>query len=246
MAWRPARSLEVLKGQIQATYWWAAPPATSPLSWGMLGDPNTHDATSDHMAHDFPGWGNDIVTAHDFPHRPDLRLDAGAIVEAMRRSRDARIKYVIFNRRLYSSYSTTTRAAWSWGTYSGSNPHTDHAHVSVVGDARADGTQRWTIGATEVLTPDQEQMLKNLHEWMFGFARGLVAPAPGTPHVTEYVPNRILKELESRTPTLSPTDAQFAELKAAISDAIGAAMVSGLRDAVVDVINTTRLTTGDE
>lgn len=149
MAWRPAHSLTVLRNQLWAAYWWTVPPATPAASWGMIGD-LAHSSTSDHAPKDFPGWGSDIVTALDFPHRPDLQLDAFTIVEAIRVSRDPRVKYVIFNRRQYSSYVMNGIAPYTWRPYSGSNPHTDHAHVSVVGDVRADGTQPWSIGEVPV------------------------------------------------------------------------------------------------
>lgn len=173
MTWRVATSLLALHAQLQAAYPAAAPPATAVTAWGTIGDAN-HTSTSDHSPKDFPGWGDDIVTACDFPHVPHLGLDAGVVTEKIRQSRDVRAKYVIFNRRIFSSYATSTRAAWMWGAYSNAatDPHTDHAHVSVVGDARADDTSPWQIGATMSLTPEQGAMLDTLHTIVVRLANG--------------------------------------------------------------------------
>jgi hypothetical protein len=148
MAWRAARSLLVLQEQLKRGSR-AAPPATSPDEWGLIGDTD-HDPSSDHAPHDFPGWGDDIVTAADFPNRPDLGLDAHQVLDDIRRSRDQRAKYGISNGEIFSNHSVTeggnTYPAWSWRPYNpkGGDRHFTHGHLSVVGDSRADGTQPWT------------------------------------------------------------------------------------------------------
>jgi hypothetical protein len=149
MAWRIARSLLAFHAQLRTTYSRAAPPATDVKSWGTIGD-TSHASTSDHSPHNFPGWGNDIVTAADWPHAPALGLDAGVVAEALRGSRDARIKYVIFNRRMFSSYYSGTTPGWTWRPYTGSDPHDTHGHLSVVGDVRADSEQPWQVRAPVV------------------------------------------------------------------------------------------------
>lgn len=165
MAWRPARSLPVLHEQLKAGSR-ARPPATGVDEWGLLGDA-AHDPTSDHAPKDFPGWGNDIVTAADFPNRPDLGLDAHRALDDIRRSRDPRVKYGISNGQIFSNHAVTEHGhsygAWEWRPYlnsSGRPPldgHYTHGHVSVVGDARADGTQPWqTIGAPSALEEDED------------------------------------------------------------------------------------------
>ncbi|MFG2043174.1 hypothetical protein [Dactylosporangium sp. NPDC048998] len=149
MAWRAARSLLVLHQQLQAGAPRARPPATSTDEWGLIGDA-AHDPTSDHTPHNFPGWGNDIVTAADFPNRPDLGLDAHKVLDDIRRSRDPRVKYGISNGQMFSSYGVRGYDGWTWRPYNPKNgdKHFTHGHLSVVGDARADGTQPWqTIGA---------------------------------------------------------------------------------------------------
>ena len=169
MAWRAARSLLVLHQQLQAGAPRAKPPATGVDEWGLIGDAE-HDPTSDHAPHDFPGWGDDIVTAADFPNRPDLGLDAHAVLDDIRRSRDPRAKYGISNGQIFSNHSVTqggkTYAAWEWRPYlSSGDKHYTHGHLSVVGDARADGTQSWaTIGGDLTMTPEQWTVLLRVDE----------------------------------------------------------------------------------
>lgn len=235
MAWRPARSLTVLRDQIQAAYWWAAPPATPVTSWGMYGDAE-HDPESDHVPHDFPGWGEDIVTALDFPHRTDLQLDAFVIVEAIRLSKDPRVKYVIFNKRQYSSYWRNGIPPYTWRPYSGTNPHTDHAHVSVVGDSRADGVQLWQIGEPPMLTPDQQQQLANIHSWLLAFVKGETVGQWA--HTNVIQPNVQLGRILAAPPM---TDEQVAALAVQLAPLVAAllpapASPEAIADAVVDEI----------
>ncbi|GAA3304558.1 hypothetical protein GCM10020218_104360 [Dactylosporangium vinaceum] len=160
MAWRAARSLTVLHQQLQAGAPRARPPATGADEWGLIGDA-AHDPTSDHTPHNFPGWGSQIVTAADFPNRPDLGLDAHRVLDDIRRSRDPRVKYGISNGQIYSSYAVSGYGAWDWRPYNPKNgdKHFTHGHLSVVGDARADGTQPWqTIGADVAGEEDDDDM----------------------------------------------------------------------------------------
>jgi hypothetical protein len=157
MAWRAARSLLVLHQQLKTGAARAAPPATGADEWGLIGDA-AHDPTSDHAPKGFIGWGSQIVTAADFPNRPDLGLDAHQVLDDIRRSRDPRGKYGISNGLIWSNHPVTEHGysyeAWEWRPYltsTGKKPadgHYTHGHLSVVGDARADGEQPWaTIGA---------------------------------------------------------------------------------------------------
>jgi hypothetical protein len=85
--------------------------------------------------------------------------------------------------------------------------HLDHVHLSFWRSrARSDhaGLVRIMLGDDDVLTPDQQQQLTNIHDWLFDFCRGLVAADEGTPHIKTYVPNQILKELESRPGVVLP------------------------------------------
>ena len=155
MAWRAARSLLVLHQQLQAGAPRAKPPGTGAAEWGIIGDA-AHDPTSDHSPHDFPGWGNQIVTAADFPNRPDLGLDAHKVLDDIRRTRDPRAKYGISNGQIFSNHAVGSYGAWVWRPYSGSDKHFTHGHLSVVGDARADGTGPWATIGGDMATLDDK------------------------------------------------------------------------------------------
>lgn len=159
MAWRAARSLLVLHQQLQAGAPRAKPPATAADAWGLVGDAK-HDPTSDHSPKNYPGWGAQIVTAADFPNRPDLGLDAHQVLDDIRRSRDARVKYGISNGQMFSSYRVSGYDAWTWRPYSPKNGdrHFTHGHLSVVGDARADGTQPWATIGGAAAQEDEDDM----------------------------------------------------------------------------------------
>lgn len=84
--------------------------------------------------------GLGVVTARDFTHDPADGCDCQALVDALVRSRDPRIKYVIWDRQILSSSN------WQWKPYTGSNPHTLHAHVSVKADPQFyDDGRAWNI-----------------------------------------------------------------------------------------------------
>lgn len=124
-----------------------AAPGRSKASDGGVGDLEHALRVSDHNPESPPPPGNpdDQVDARDFTHDPAHGADMRVVSEAIRLSRDARVRYVIFNGRIFSSYATSDRKAWEWGTYAGSNDHAGHMHVSV-NDVHHDETQRWEIG----------------------------------------------------------------------------------------------------
>jgi hypothetical protein len=162
MAWRTARSIQTLFDQLERAAPAAAPHGSGgvqPDEWGTIGDA-VHDPSSDHSPKNFPGLGQQVVTAGDFPNRPDLGLDAHRVLDNIRHSHDARVKYGISNDQIFSSYATANRAAWTWGPYNPNDPNRDrhrtHGHLSVVGDARADGTQPWQIGGVQAAADTEE------------------------------------------------------------------------------------------
>jgi hypothetical protein len=125
MAWRVARSLNVLKAQIDNLF-----PHRSTASDGSIGDAAHATRDSDHnpwVQHE----GQGIVTARDFTHDPADGLDCHWLAKMLETSRDPRIKYVIWNRRMLRAYDKPGIPAWTWSAYSGTNPHTAHLHLSV-------------------------------------------------------------------------------------------------------------------
>jgi len=141
--WRVATSLLTLRNQINSLY-----PGRNKASDGTIADPN-HPPTSDHTARLLDGSVK-VVTAMDITHDPASGCDAGRIVNALVASRDARIKYIIWNKKIISSEVST----WTWRSYNGKNPHSQHFHLSVLPTKSLfDSTATWQIRPTPVPQP---------------------------------------------------------------------------------------------
>jgi hypothetical protein len=145
MAWRVARSLLVLRTQVDALY-----PGRARDADGTIGDAEHAASASDHNP---DAYG--VVRALDVTHDPAHGADMARLAEALRWSTDPRIKYVIFNRRIFSA----TVSPWTWRTYSGSDPHTGHLHLSIVDDERADDPRPWSIGAADARAELEDEMM---------------------------------------------------------------------------------------
>lgn len=136
MAWYVARSLDTLLSQLNALA-----PRRSKISDGSIGDAAHSSRTSDHNP-----TSAGQVCARDFTHDPAGGLDCQWLANMLVASGDARIKYVIWNRRIWTP-------GVGWKAYSGSNPHTSHLHLSVRAGVIGNGTQVWNLGTA---APDQE------------------------------------------------------------------------------------------
>ncbi len=123
MAWSLAPALRTLRDQINTTW-----PDRNKISDGTIGDAAHRLRKSDHNP-DADG----IVRATDITHDPSSGADMKPFTDALRKSADPRIKYVIYNKRLFSSYWQNGIRPFTWRTYYGSNPHTTHAHISIHG-----------------------------------------------------------------------------------------------------------------
>src|SRR6185369_17583336 len=132
MSWRVARSLEVLRNQINAMA-----PDRDKSSDGTIGD-ERHQATKSEHNPD----ANGVVRAMDISHDPAHGVNARKIAEALIISRDPRILYVISNGEIASSQT----APWQWRKYSGSNGHFHHFHISVVSQPSLyDSLRPWAL-----------------------------------------------------------------------------------------------------
>jgi lysozyme family protein len=134
--WRVAKSLQVLRDQVNAAH-----PRRRKENDGTIGDAAHRARTSDHNP-----WVKDgavgVVTALDITHDPAHGVDTYAMAETLRRNRDRRVKYVISNRRIFSSQLH----AWEWHPYTGANPHDRHVHISVLPDkALYDDRTPWNL-----------------------------------------------------------------------------------------------------
>ena len=118
MGWRVAKSLEVLLVEINE-----AAPNRSKISDGSIGDEDHQAAgSSDHLPN-----SAGVVCARDFTHDPDDGADMHQLSEHLRKRNHPAVKYVIWNRRIWSK----VRNSEGWRYYGGSNPHDKHMHVSV-------------------------------------------------------------------------------------------------------------------
>jgi hypothetical protein len=138
--WRVAKSLLTLRDQVNRRA-----PNRNKASDGTIGDAAHCQRTSDHNP-----WVRDgsrgVVTALDITHDRSGGCDANTIAESIRSSRDSRVKYIIWNRRIANSAAIGGSEPWKWRPYSGSNPHTRHVHISVKPDkASYDSRDTWAI-----------------------------------------------------------------------------------------------------
>jgi hypothetical protein len=132
--WRLAKSLDILRAQLNANF-----PKRSKTHDGTIGDEAHATRVSDHNPWVVASDGSPIVTAMDITHDPANGVDCAALAEVIKR--DPRVKYVIWNKRIYNK-----EIAKLWRVYYGSNPHTAHMHVSVVRfEEQYDGTTMWNL-----------------------------------------------------------------------------------------------------
>lgn len=128
--WRLAKSLEVLRAQIDEEY-----PGRSKKSDGTIGDTAHSSRTSDHNPN-----RNGVVQALDITDDPKKGVDASDIANGIRLSQDPRIKYIISDGRIAGG------AHLNWRPYRGANAHTKHFHISVKDDKSLyDNTNNWRI-----------------------------------------------------------------------------------------------------
>lgn len=148
--WRAAGSLLQLRDQLRALY-----PNRATASDGMIGDAAHAATVSDHN----PDAGG-VVRAFDITHDPARGVDGNWLAGQLLAHRDPRVKYVIWNRRIFAGNAGP--APWQWRPYAGSDPHTNHVHLSVVPGAAGDTRASWKLAPTtttpqevpEVITPD--------------------------------------------------------------------------------------------
>lgn len=121
MAWRVARALIQLREQVNVKF-----PDRSKAADGTIGDASHASRTSDHNP-----WVKDgdmgIVTGLDITNDPLHGLDSEHLAEALRTSKDLRLKYVISNRKIASFDHND----FMWRPYTGKNAHNHHCHISV-------------------------------------------------------------------------------------------------------------------
>lgn len=136
MSWRLADSLIVFRDQVNSRW-----PKRDKSSDGTIGDAAHGARKSDHNPDE-----DGIVKAIDITHDPDHGLNCGVLAETLRNSKDPRISYIIWNRRI----SNPAVSDGSWRPYTGINPHDKHMHLSVKKD-NCDVKAAWIgVAGTEI------------------------------------------------------------------------------------------------
>lgn len=132
--WHVAASLIRLRDQLNAKA-----PKRSKVSDGYIGDAAHATRDSDHNP-----WYNNTVTAADFTNDPSGGMGCPWLATALINSRDRRIKYIIWNKRILSGAGGPS--PWVWRAYSGINTHEHHLHISVVATPSCESTATWNLG----------------------------------------------------------------------------------------------------
>lgn len=154
MTWRIAESLEVLRRQLNAAF-----PQRSKLSDGGIGDAAHASRSSDHNPWLKDKNGVGIVTARDFTHDPDGGIDCHWLAKQLVKSRDPRIKYLIWNKQICSSKNSP----WAWRPYSGANAHKQHLHISVDANPNLyDNAAPWDLDIAK--TEPSKEIFKDLRD----------------------------------------------------------------------------------
>jgi hypothetical protein len=109
----------------QATALW---PKRKKVSDGLL-------PSSAHLAAS-PNSDHNTGLAVDLTHDPENGVDCAVIFENLKE--DKRVKYLIFNKKIWSR----EKKRLGNRSYSGSNPHTKHLHISIEPDMGSD-TSPW-------------------------------------------------------------------------------------------------------
>ena len=120
-----------------------------------------HDAVSPNSDHTpKPATGVGTVRAIDVTV---TREQGSALTEKLRQDADPRVRYVIYNQRMFSSYERNGIPPFTWRPYGGSNGHINHFHLSAWPLADTDSSP-WGIadvplGGNEVTIEQLQEML---------------------------------------------------------------------------------------
>lgn len=147
MAWRIAKSLDTLRNQVNAKY-----PGRNKASDGTIGDAKHSSRVSQHNPNP-----QGVVTAMDITQDTSKGLDGQTLADQL--TKDSRVWYVIFNRRIWE--------AGQWKAYNGSNPHTNHVHVSTKQDeANYDNAGNWNLESAPHPAPEPAPAPKPKKEYV--------------------------------------------------------------------------------
>jgi peptidoglycan hydrolase-like protein with peptidoglycan-binding domain len=84
-----------------------------------------------------PNSDHELGNAVDITHDPQHGVDCEQLAADLIASKDPRIKYLIWNRRIWFPTANGPRPQ-GWSAYHGLSAHTEHIHISIKADARND------------------------------------------------------------------------------------------------------------
>lgn len=156
--WRVAKSLEVLREQLNTKY-----PLRPTGADGSIGDARHAATKSDHNpVKPHPG----IVTARDFTTDDDITDgnnftdDLFDGVRKMLKNNDGRVKYAIYKGKI-------TNSDGSVSNYSGFSQHFDHVHISVSNDPKQyDRTDPWPVLGWGTKKEEKPDMDHDERKWL--------------------------------------------------------------------------------
>ena len=139
MSWKMPASIRAALDEANVRW-----PKRSRISDGTIGDQAHSSRYSDHNV-----GARGYIHAFDLTNDPANGCDCVVLAEHLRLTRDPRVSYVIWNRRIWNPSRDI-----GWRPYSGSNPHDKHMHVSIKSTIDAErNTNPWW----EVIPPMSEE-----------------------------------------------------------------------------------------
>lgn len=182
MSYRIAPAAQCLLDQASALW-----PNRSRASDGTIGDTSHAARASDHNP-DSRG----IVHAADLTHDPAHGCDNNVNAEQVKD--DPRIKYVIWNRRIWNPSISRT-----WRPYTGSNPHDHHMHVSVLTERENDTSPWFTTNPTGGFGTMDDAQITQLFKDVAAQANARTQAITSKIEASERRTRRLLKAVARRT-----------------------------------------------
>ena len=155
MAWRLAKSLEVLRTEVNAMA-----PKRSKASDGTVGDPAHASRPSRHNPN-----GAGVVCAIDLTHDPKNGCDIHALARELVKRPHPNLEYVISNGEVAKK-----KTGFKWEPYTGDNKHNKHAHFAVGTGKDAepgqpyDDTTSWGVGEEDDMAGEGPEILQRIKE----------------------------------------------------------------------------------
>lgn len=212
-------------------------PGRDRASDGSVGDAAHQQNVSDHNADEegrVPIQDADSTNeVHAIDVDADLRTDdltmekvVQFLIARCRAGVERRLRYIIFNRRIWSASSS-----WVQKAYTGASPHTEHAHFSASYEtAREADTSSWHLEDLMALTTEDKDWIRALFERTAQPDGGGVTSKIGRDALDQGIPNGVTGEKAPAWAVLRDLGTQVVELRAEV-DEIPGAVLAALADA---------------